>query len=76
MKQKFTIQIRGNVLVEDQIALEQQMRETLKKFPNFSMTFSSVEVWTDFSGKPRVFNDDGSDYKEEAPVAEKTEESK
>ena len=59
MKQKFTVQIRGNVLIDNQMELEKQMREVLAKFPNFVPTFSSVEVWTDFDGSPKKFNDDG-----------------
>ena len=77
MKQKFTLQIRGNVLIENQVELEKKMREVLARFPSFVPTFSSVEVWTDIKGEPRVFNDDGSDYV--APVVQtsavdKTEE--
>lgn len=77
MKQKFTFQIRGNVLIENQTELEKQMREVLSRFPNFVPTFSSVEVWTDVKGEPRKFNDDGSDYVEPIPVVpirEKVEE--
>ena len=62
MKQKFTVQIRGNVLIDNQMELEKQMREVLAKFPNFVPTFSSVEVWTDFYGSPKKFNDDGTVY--------------
>lgn len=53
--QKFTIQIRGNVLIKDQAELEKQMREVLSRFPNFTLKFSSVEVWTDENGKPREY---------------------
>ena len=77
MKQKFTFQIRGNVLIENQAELEKQMRDTLSHFPNFVPTFSSVEVWTDVKGEPRVFNDDGSEYVEpvvQAPAVDKSEE--
>mgnify|MGYP005938555517 CR=1 FL=1 len=62
MKQKFTFQIRGNVLIENQAELEKQMREVLARFPNFVPTFSSVEIWTDFNGNAKKFNDDGTEY--------------
>lgn len=71
MKQKFTVQIRGNVLIDNQTELETQMREVLAKFPNFVPTFSSVEVWADYTGNIRLFNDDGSEYRAPA-VTEKT----
>lgn len=74
MKQKFTVQIRGNVLIDNQAELEKQMREVLARFPNFVPTFSSVEVWSDYQGNPRLFNDDGSEYV--APIAAKQEEPK
>ena len=74
MKQKFTVQIRGNVLIDNQAELEKQMREVLARFPNFVPTFSSVEVWSDYQGNPRLFNDDGSEYA--APIAVKPEEPK
>ena len=76
MKQKFTFQIRGNVLIENQAELENQMREVLARFPNFVPTFSSVEVWTDFKGEPRMFNDDGSEYVAPSEFAPAKEEVK
>lgn len=63
MKQKFTVQIRGNVLIDNQAELEKQMREVLAQFPNFVPTFSSVEVWADYAGNIKLFNDDGSEYR-------------
>ena len=70
MKQKFTFQIRGNVLIENQAELEKQMRDVLSRFPNFVPTFSSMEVWTDFNGNVKKFNDDGSEYVAQQPSGE------
>lgn len=74
MKQKFTIQIRGNVLIDNQAELEKQMREVLAQFPEFTATFSSMEVWVDFNGTPRKFNDDGTDYVAPVSVVEEKDE--
>lgn len=62
MKNRFTIQFRGNVDYTSQEELQAKIREVLKTFPQFKVTFQSVEVWSDFQGNPRLFNDDGSDY--------------
>jgi len=64
MKQKFTFQIRGNVLADSQEVLEKKMREVLTQFPEFTPTFSSVEVWQDMNGFPMVFNNDGTPFVE------------
>lgn len=62
MKHRFTVQFRGNVDYTSQEELQAKIREVLKTFPQFKVTFQSVEVWSDFQGNPRLFNDDGSDY--------------
>lgn len=62
MKNRFTIQIRGNVDHVSQEELQKQMQAVLATFPDFKMTFSSVEVWQNPDGNPRKFNDDGTEY--------------
>lgn len=62
MNNRFTVQFRGNVDYASQEELQTKIREVLKNFPQFKVTFQSVEVWSDFQGNPRLFNDDGSDY--------------
>ena len=73
MKNRFTIQIRGNVLADNQNALQQQIENTLATFPQFKLTFSSVETWQDPNGNPRVFRDDGTEYFESDETDEETE---
>ena len=62
MKNRFTVQFRGNVDYTSQEELQAKIREVLKTFPQFKVTFQSVEVWSDFQGNPKLYNDDGSDY--------------
>lgn len=62
MKNRFTVQFRGNVDYASQEELQTKIREVLKGFPQFKVTFQSVEVWSDFQGNPKLYNDDGSDY--------------
>ena len=62
MNNRFTLQIRGNVDAESKEKLQDEMRQVLATFPQFKMTFSSIEVWQDGDGNPRVFNDDGTEY--------------
>lgn len=61
---KFTVLVRGSVVAENQEELEKSIRETVKNFPRFNLSFSSIECWTDFNGMPRVFNEDGTPYVE------------
>lgn len=75
MKNRFTVQFRGNVDYANQEELQTKIREVLKSFPQFKVTFQSVEVWSDFQGNPRLFNDDGSDYVV-PPVVKSAEEVK
>jgi 2'-5' RNA ligase len=72
MKNRFTVQFRGNVDYESEAALQEAIRTTLAQFPEFTVTFSSVEVWTGVDGKARVFNDDGTDYVEPSAVETET----
>lgn len=71
---KFTVLVRGSVVAENQEELEKSIRETLKNFPKFNLSFSSIECWTDFNGIPKVFNEDGTPYVEvvEEEVVEST----
>lgn len=76
MKNRFTVQFRGNVDYDNQEELQAKIREVLKNFPQFKVTFQSVEVWSDFQGNPRLFNDDGSDYVVLPVVVSAKEEAK
>lgn len=58
MKNRFTIQIRGNVDYESEAALQKAMSEFLAQYPAFKVNFKSIEVWSDMDGKPRVFAED------------------
>ena len=62
MKNRFTVQIRGVVDFETQEKLQTAMQEVLKSFPEFKLTFSSIEVWQDPDGNPRLYDEDGKEY--------------
>lgn len=70
MKNRFTIQVRGVVDFETQEALQASMQEVLKSFPEFKLTFSSIEVWQDPDGNPRLYDENGKEY---FPILEDTE---
>lgn len=74
--QRFTIGLSGNILADSDTAVEAIIAGFCNAYPEFTLTFQDITAWQDGSGSWRLFNDDGTEYFEPAPVTEVEETSK
>lgn len=72
-KNRFTIQLKGFMDAQSEDVIETLIQTICTQFPEFTLSWKSIEVWANYDGSLRQFNDDGSEYipqPEQTPVTE------
>lgn len=71
MLNRFTVQILATVDAEDMVVLHQTIKTALASIPKMNLKAINLDKWTDgYTGKDRMFLEDGSEYREPEPEIE------
>ena len=64
---RFTIQLIGNLLADNDAFVEALIDSFCQQYPEFVLTYQDVTAWQDGFGGLKKFNDDGTEYFASAP---------